>query len=588
MNDLESLAPFFQDLLVIFAVSTVVVIVFHGIRQPALAGFILSGALVGPFGAGWIKNLEDVSRLSEAGVILLLFSLGVEFSLQSIRRMSRAFFGLGVLQCVITTLVVTLLGTVFGFGVQTSFVWGSILSLSSTAVVLKILHQRRETVTPHGQVSIAVLLFQDLWIIPIMALLPLLANIGDGEVFSMERLRSALMNGALMILFVVVGGKYIVPWILRSVARTQIRELFLIFVVLLSSGAAFLTAKLGLSLALGAFIAGVIVSESEYGHEAVADIVPFRDLFLALFFVTAGMFLDFRFFLQNLNLILVVTGAVFLLKFGLTASIASLLGYSSRVAALTGLILAQVGEFSFVLSSEARRYNLITAEHTQILLCTTLLLMALTPLFVNRGPNLAPILARYDLLARLPFVRRSSRVDMSGESKSQFLSNHVVIIGYGHNGQTLAEILKKTGIPLVVVEMNHKLFSLAKSHKRPVIFGDACKPEVIAETQIQTARMVVIAINDSNAVKRIALKVRRAFPEVFILARCHYIQDADNIKDVGVSDIVVGEYEMSLELFTRVLRQFGHPISFIEEQVRELQDAQYKSLRPHLKANHQS
>ncbi len=580
---MEVFTPSLQDLLIIFAVSTVVVALFHFLRQPALAGFLLSGAIVGPYGFGWIHNLEEVNELAELGIVLLLFSLGVEFSLKSIRSMQRAFFGVGFLQCIFTTLMITFLGYGAGFGWTTSFVWGSILSLSSTAVVLKVLHQRRDIATPHGQVSVAVLLFQDLWIIPLMALLPLLNSGQSFELADPENLKVILLKALALILSVFLGAKFVVPTTLRLVARTQIRELFLIVVVLLSTGFAFLTAQLGLSLALGAFIAGVVISESEYGHQAVADIIPFRDLFMAVFFVSIGMLLDFRFFFNHLGLILFVVTAVFILKFGVTATIASILGYPSRLAALVGMILAQIGEFSFVLSNEARRHNLITLDHSQILLSATLVLMALTPLFVRGAPKIAPVLGRFDFFGKLQRKRRQEK-DSTTRPIVPELKNHVVVIGYGHNGQTLAAILKKIGVPFTVIEMNHNLYHLGRRRSMPIEFGDASHFELLERAKIENSRMVVIAINDSHSIKRIATKIRQNFPNLKILARCHYIQEAESLEKIGISDLVIGEYEMSIEILARVLQEFDYPLTTIENEIKDLQSEKYRSMRQNLKS----
>jgi len=516
-------------------------------------------------------------------VILLLFSLGVEFSLKSIRKMSRAFFGLGALQCILTTLLVTLIGKLFGFDWRTTFVWGSIVSISSTAVVLKVLHQRRESLTPHGQTSIAILLFQDLWIIPLMVLLPIIGAESDTTVFSTADFEDFILKASLFIAFVWFGAKILIPKTLKLVAKTRNREAFLMVVIILSAGMAFVSAQLGLSLALGAFIAGVMISESEYGHQAVADIVPFRDIFMALFFVSAGMLLDYRIFTEHLGLIIAVTLGVFILKFTVTSTLASALGFASRLSALVAIILSQIGEFSFLLASEARRYDLITYEHSQIFLAATVLLMALTPVFVSFGPQFAATLGRYDILGKKIAKSIGSSASQLVEATALPLSQHVVIIGYGHNGETLANILTKTAIPFIIVEMNYDLYQKGVKAKMPIRFGDASQVEVLEHTNMESARLVVLAINDSRAIRQIAEQIKRDYPEIYILARCHYIQEAEAIEDLKLSDLIIGEYEMSFELFARVLRQFGYPISSIEEHIHDLQNESYRSLRTGLK-----
>jgi CPA2 family monovalent cation:H+ antiporter-2 len=433
---------------------------------------------------------------------------------------------------------------------------------------------------------VAVLLFQDLWIVPLMILIPLMGGAGEGDYFKVASI--VVGKVCVLIAFIFLGAKYVVPVLLRQIAKTKSRELFLIAITVLSIGAAYFTHKLGLSLALGAFIAGLVISESDYGHQAVADVIPLRDLFVALFFVSVGMLLDFRFVGSHLHIVIAIAAVVMLVKFFTTASLSSLLGFPSRVAAVVAIILAQVGEFSFILAEQARAYNLMTESHYQYFLATTLISMLVAPSLIRFAPRLAPALSAFDFV---PFAKKRLKKYMplpddleenSDVKRANSKMNHVVLIGYGLNGRSLTKVLGGQKIPYSIIEMNHDNILRSKAHGEHIIFGDAAREEILRAAGVLKARMVVIAISDPHWISHIVTSIRSLRSDIHILVRNHYYRGVDELERMGVSDIVVGELEGGVEMLTRVLRYYGVKDDSIEGIIKKEHADKNRDLRKYL------
>jgi monovalent cation:H+ antiporter-2, CPA2 family len=568
--------PILYDLLVIFGVSMVVVSLFHFLKQPPISGFIISGALIGPKALGWVKDPEMTQLLSEIGVVFLLFSLGIEFSFRSVMRLKKAFFLLGGLSSFVTAGLVTVAAIFCGMSLGKSVLMGALASLSSTAVVLKLLQDRRETATVHGNLAIAVLLFQDLLAVPLMLLLPVMAqeelqiSIPGWDLVARVLLRIAMVSGGLF-----VGARYVVPYVLRHLAKTQIRELLLIGVTVLSLGSAWLSHEIGLSMALGAFVAGMLISESEYGTQAISDVIPFRDVFIAVFFVSIGMFLDFSFLRTNGLVILGLSAAILTIKFVAIATIASLLDYESRISALVALMLAQIGEFSFVLALKAHSDKFLSDTEFQYFLSVSIVVLLVTPLMIRWAPQMAPKIAALDFLKK--FRNASPRID--SPPIGELRKDHVVIIGFGLNGQNLARALGANDIPFEVIEINTDTVAHWKQKGLPMVFGDASKREVLVHAGILRAKMVVVAISDSLWVKNVVSGIRAVRPDISILVRCQYLRDVDNLKNSSVTDLVVAEVETASEIFARVLFHYGIPATSITALQSEIEEESYARIR---------
>ncbi|MGV8080526.1 MAG: cation:proton antiporter [Syntrophales bacterium] len=559
-----------SDILIIFGLSVAVIFLFAKIRVPALVGFIFTGMLAGPHGLGLIREIENVEILAEVGIVALLFTIGLEFSLRNLLKIRRSVLLGGSLQVGLTVLAGAGIATVSSFPFGQSLFFGFLLSLSSTAIVLKVLQDRAEMDTPQGGATLGILIFQDLAIVPMILLVPLVGGSGGSE----AGLLAALAKGVAAIVLIAAGAKWIVPYLLHAVARSRSRELFLLAVVLICFSVAWITHEAGLSLALGAFLAGLIISESPYSHEAVGHVLPFRDVFTSFFFVSVGMLLDMSFFLSQPFLILALAAGVVFLKALLAVGTVMVQGLPLRIALLAGLSLGQIGEFSFVLSKVGISYGLMNERTYQIFLAVSVFTMALTP-FVIAG---SPRLARRVLQWPLP-VRFKSGGSLYHGPKETFIGDHLVIIGFGLNGRNIARAARQTGIPFVVLETNPDTVREERSAGLPIHYGDATHVAVLDSAGVRSARTLVVAINDPTATRRIVELARRLNPGLHIIVRTRYLGEMAALHELGADEVIPEEFETSIEIFARVLRKYLIPKPEIDRYVREIRTGGYDMLR---------
>ncbi len=561
---------FLRDLVVLFALAILVVIACYRIKIPPLVGFLITGVLAGPSALQLIRDQHSVEILAEVGVVLLLFSIGLEFSLESLLRLRSVLFLGGGLQVAVTgVLSAAVAGLYFGLPLERAIFLGILIALSSTAIVLKLLADKAEVDSPQGRVALGILIFQDLCVVPIVIVMPLLAGKG-GDTFDVL---SKLGMAALMVVGSVLGGRYAVPWILGQVVRTRSRETFLLVIIILCLGTAWLSSLAGLSLALGAFIAGLIISQSEYSHQALGEIIPFRDTFNSLFLISIGMLLDVRVFGDPASLLLgvaAIVGVKALVSWGVTL----ILGYSFRVAVIVGLCLAQIGEFSFVLAKQGRGEGLVPDDVYQLFLAGAVITMILTPLLKALAPGLAGLAA--------PFVPRRlvkpKAMGLAPDAARQ-VNDHVVIIGYGLNGRNLSQALKRVSIPYIVIEMNPETVAKEQKKGEPILYGDASSPEVLDAAGIRRARVLVIAVSDPSSIRRSTDLARRMHPGLHIIVRTRYLQEMQPLIDLGADEVVPEEFETSLEIFSRTLRKLLVPRDLVDRFVREARVNGYGVLR---------
>jgi K+:H+ antiporter len=564
---------FIRDLVIIFGLSVAVVLVFHRLRLPSIVGFLITGILVGPYGLNLINDLQRVKVFAEVGVVLLLFTIGLEFSLTRLSRIRTFAVSGGALQ-VGLTIAVTAFAGFFFFQVppRTAIFWGFLLALSSTVIVLKILMERGELDAPHGRLAIAILIFQDLVVVPMMMIMPLLGGEALERPFDVvwTLARSVLLIGAILI-----AARWLIPKALSLVVRARSRELFVITVILICAGIAWLAEENGLSLALGAFIAGLVISESDYGHQALSDIMPFRDSFNSLFFVSIGMLLDVRIFSNRLPFILLLTIAVLLLKGAVAGGITLGLGYPLRIAALVGLSLPQVGEFSFVLAQAGRGFGLLTENGYQLFLVISILTMIVAPFLIQLGPRIS---RQTEAIGGVPsWLRRKRPLEL--EPDAPLHRNHVIIAGYGLNGRNLARVLKEVKIPYVILDLHAETVRHGRSHGEPLYYGDATQSEVLRQMQIKDARVLVLAVSDPFAARRAIQVARHASPQIHIVVRTRYVTEVDELLRLGANVVVPEEFETSLEIFDLVLQQYQVPARQIARKKEEVRRAGYAKLR---------
>jgi K+:H+ antiporter len=561
------------NIIIILALSASVIFVFLRLRIPAIVGFILSGILAGPQVLGLIKAQSDVEAVAELGVVLLLFSIGIEFSIKNIMEVGRRIFFGGSIQVIATVALVYGIAMLLKFDSRESILFGILISMSSTAIVLKMLDERAETTSENGNNTLSILIFQDLLVVPLMILIPLL---GEGRLGIQEPAVFFLGKALLLVLFLYASYKYLVPLFLHQIARTRSRELFLISIILLCFGVAWITSLLGLSLALGAFLAGLIISESQYNQEALGRILPLRDIFMSLFFISIGMLLDIPFLLEHIWMFLGLAACIVMMK-TFTGSFATIaLGYPLRSAVLVGLALAQVGEFSFILSRSALEHGILHVNDYQTFLGISLITMVATPFIINGSPHIA------DLAMRIPWQRTLSFGMKSHPlitSDANGMKKHLVIIGYGVVGRNVAHSARLAGIPYVIIDMNPETVRAERKKGEPIHYGDATQEAILKHVRIEESHVVVITIPEIPTSRRITELARRLNPAGYIISRTRFVTEVGPLYDLGADEVVPEEFETSIEIFARALAEYLIPRDDIEQFIEDLRSSGYRMFR---------
>ena len=565
----------FKDVLVIFSLAIGVLLVCQRLNLPTVVGFLLTGILAGPYGFGLISAIEEVEVLAEIGVMLLLFTIGVEFSLKEFMRMKKSVVLGGSLQVILTFLVSFAIATRLDRPFNEAVFMGFFISLSSTAIVLKILQEKVEFDSPHGRMALAVLIFQDIAVVPMMLFTPLLT--GEGANLG-QSLGFLALKGIGVFALVAVSARWIVPGLLYQIARSRSRELFLLSVLVMCFGVAWLTYLAGLSLALGAFLAGLIISESEYGYHALGNIVPFRDVFTSLFFVSIGMLLDLGFLIEQPDQVGLIVAAVITSKTLIATLAVLLLGFPLRTAIIVGLTLCQVGEFSFILAKVGVDYGLLVGDTFQLFLAVAVITMGVTPFIMALAPRLANATLRLPLPDKLKTGFSSKSETVSGHQSHQ-LVDHLIIVGHGLSGRNVATAAKTAKIPYVIIEMNPETVRKEKKAGEPIIYGDATHEAVLKHVGIEGARVMVVVISDPTATRRITAVAKRLNPKIHIIARTRFLAESTPLHDLGANEVIAEEYETSLEIFARVLAKYLVPKTEIDRLTAETRKGGYQMLR---------
>ncbi|MFO7732346.1 MAG: cation:proton antiporter [Candidatus Aminicenantes bacterium] len=560
--------PVLKELVILLAFSVLVIYASHKVKLPPVVGFLLTGVLIGPGGFAIVKNTETIDVLAEIGVIMLLFMIGLEFTLESLKRIQRNFWIGGGLQVILTAAASVLVLVAIGSPFKDAVFYGFLISLSSTAVVLKIFSDRGESAAPQGQVALGILLFQDMAIVPMIALVPVLASV---QAVSTTAVLGRFLLSAAAIAAVFVAARFLMPRVLHLVVRTRIREIFLITSLFVCLGMAWLTSSFGLSLALGAFLAGIIISESVYSHQVVSEILPFKDVFNSLFFISIGMLLDTAVVWESRFVVAALVLSILLLKSAIVILTVRVLGYTSRIAVVSGLALAQIGEFSFVLAGVGRANGLLPGDVFQVFLASSIMTILATPFLIQIGPRLAE---RSDKASRGSPKKEVPEGPADGQREG-----HVIIAGYGLNGRNLAKVLKEAGIGYVILELNPETVRQAAAEGEPIIFGDVSSRTILREAGVRKARVMVFAISDPQTARRGVRAAKDMNRDLFVIVRARYASEVDGLIALGADDVVPEEFETSIEIFTRVMDKFHIPPNIINAQVKVLRSECYGLLR---------
>jgi CPA2 family monovalent cation:H+ antiporter-2 len=531
---------------VILATAVAVVVVFRRIQLPAIAGFIVAGAALGPAGFGWVNDAEEIRHLAEIGVVLLLFTVGLEFPLGELRRLGRVLTVGGGVQVGLTTAATAGIATAWGAGPSKALFLGFLIALSSTAIVLKGLTERGEVDAPHGRLIVGMLLFQDLCVVPMILLVPALAGQGDGA----ASIAGVLATAVVVVAATLTLARWVVPRALHFVAASRGRDLFVLAVVLVGAAITWMASAAGFSLALGAFLAGMVLADSEYGHQALSDSLALRDLFTSLFFVSIGMLLDFRTGIDHPGLIAGAVAVVVLGKAALAAFAGLVLRFPVRVALLAGFGVAQVGEFSFVLGRQGADLGLLTAGELRVFFAASVVTMFIAPLALRFGPGLAAGASRLGRFGRLDSATAGAIAVPEGQAGPQ-----VVILGFGVGGELLAEELREGAVPFAALDLNAERVRQARREGTPLYYGDVTSREILERAGVATAAQVVVVLNDSRATLHAVRAAREVGPKAVIIARARYVGETHALLAAGADEVVAQELEASFTIIERVTRE---------------------------------
>jgi CPA2 family monovalent cation:H+ antiporter-2 len=559
-----------EEITVIATVSVIVTLILGRLKLPVVAGLVLSGALVGPKALSLAHDPEAIEVIAEVGVIFLLFTIGLEFSLSRLKNIFRQVALGGLLQVGVTTLVTSLVCLSMNLSIPEAIVYGFVFALSSTALVLRTLGERGELDAPHGRFIVGTLIFQDLCIVPMVLIVPLLIN-GLDKPETWQAIMLALVKAALVVVLLFAISRKVIPLLFRWVNASRSNEVFILTVLCLCIGTAYLTSLTGLSLALGAFLAGMIVADTDFRHRAMGDILPLRDVFVSFFFVSLGMFFDFQLLAEK-----PVEVGLLLLAFiggkGLIAILAaSFMRFPPRAAWLAGVGLAQFGEFGFIILQLAIQEGVVIENEIGTLLNAGILSMFLTPLLVYKAPHFTAGERALDPLAKLLRARSAEEL----EDRTVGHSDHVVVIGYGLAGRLLTNSLSRLKIEAVALEMNSDNVELGRKLGDPVYYADATSEEALGHAHVESCRAIVIMINDNQAIERVISTIARMKVEAPVFVRTQYMRGSEKLQNELPVNIVASEVEGGLEILSLVLNQLQIPRNLI---IREVDQAREETM----------
>lgn len=563
--------PILQDIIIIFALSIAAIFACYRLNFPTIVGFLATGVVCGPHGLGLIQGIPEVNSLASIGIALLLFIVGMEFSIKNLLEYKHFFWLGGTLQIALTAGVGFAVATLLGRPAGESLFLGFLLAMSSTAITIGALDKRSETDTPFGRITMGILIFQDLLAVPIMLSIPLLA--GKADAMNSDFLW-LLFKGILLLAVVCFGALKVVPKLLYHAAKTRSKELFLLTVLTVCFGVALLSSSVGLTLSIGAFLAGLVISESEYTAEAASTLQPLQMIFTSFFFVSIGMLLDVSFLVQHPILIVSLAAAIMLMKAILATGTIMIMKMPLRASLLAGLALSQIGEFSFVLARAGMESGIGSDFHHQLFFAVSFLTMAITPSLIGWGPQIA------SFIAKLPISQKwKLGLAYEGHKPKVALEDHLIVIGYGLSGRNTVRSAKAAKIPYTIIDMNPDTVRLERALGEPIHFGDATHEAILRHSNIMGARIVAVVVNDHSAAYRIVEKAKKLNPQVTVIVRTRYLKDTQQMYNLGADIVVPDEFGTSIEIFSRVLQIYKTPAEMIEKLVEEVRTEGYDMLR---------
>ena len=564
--------PVLTDILIIFGLSTLVNFLFTKVKIPTIIGYLLTGVIAGPHLLALLDSPDKIELMAEIGVVLLMFTIGLEFSVNHLLKIRKIVFLGGFMQVLLTVALTMLLLRLTKMSWAASLFSGFLVALSSTAVVLKLLQERSEITSNYGRTVLGILIFQDIVLIPLLLFTPMLGgqSVSDGG----NQLLLLLGKTTVLIGLVFIGNRWLMPWFLRLIAFTKNQELFMMSIFVICLSVALLTASLGISLAFGAFLAGLMISESEYSHNAFGQLIPFKDTFTSFFFVSIGMLLDLHFLVAHLSEVVVIIALVLLVKMIIAGGTAFILGHTFKGTVMVGLALSQVGEFSFILAQSGLKYQLLSTYYYQLFLAVAVISISVTPFLILLSGPLANLLMKLPLPEKLVAGMFPLQQIAIPE-----LKHHVVFIGKDSRSQNLSVMARHSQLPYISIVFDPGMVKKMQERGEMVIYGDATIPATLAKAYVSKADMVVVSVGNMIVAMSVIDQLRAQNPQVFILVRTKYVHDVEDLYRVGADQVIPEEFETAIDLFERILQHRMMPQREINRMVNQIRSDHYGIFR---------
>ncbi len=556
-----------QNMSIILITAVLVLLIFNKLKLPTMIGLFITGIVLGHV----VNDTSMISTLSELGVIFLLFIIGLEFSVEKFSAIKRYALIGGILQVAITTILITLLGFALKLPWTSALFLGFLVAFSSTAIVMKIMQQRHITHSVQGRVTLGILIFQDIAVIIVILLTPILG----GESVELHLLPQLAVKAVGLGLIIFAGAKWFIPLALRDAARTKNRDLFLLLTLFICMGTTFATSLIGIGPELGAFIAGLLISRTEYSHQTLGYIQPFQDVFMSLFFISIGLMVNLHLFLANIGIIVMLTVIIVIINFSATFVTGMALKLPTKVSVSIAILLSQIGEFSFVLAKEGMAYGLMTSQFFSVFLGVSILTMSLTPFLEKATPQIVKVFARFpyfqvdDELKALP-----EELEEKGD-----VEDHVILVGLGRNGKHIAKACRQFHIPIRIVDMNPTIVENQQALGLPIIYGRASNESVLKELNITSAQCIVISASTYEETMKTIDAARRLNPDIHIIVRTRYLKSIDDVIEAGADEIIPKEFETSIMMFTRIMDYYNKDVDEITDAVNDLRSNNYDAFR---------
>lgn len=552
---------------VILITAVIILLIFNKLKLPSMIGLFITGIILGEL----IHSTDIITEIAELGVIFLLFIIGLEFSIEKFSAIKKYAVLGGLLQVIITTALVTVLSFILNIPWNESLFLGFLVCFSSTAIVMKLIQKLHLTHTIQGRVTLGILIFQDIAVIVVLLLTPILG----GKNIDISTLPSTVMQLVILAVILIAGATWIVPKALHEAAHTKNRDLYMLLVLFICLGTTFATSYLGISPELGAFIAGLIISNTEYSHQTLGYIQPFQDVFMSLFLISIGLMINVEYFIYNIVLIIILAAIVLLIKFIATFITGYVLKLPVRTIISISILLSQIGEFSFVLAGEGVKYGLLDSKMFTTFLAVSIITMSATPFLQKTTPKII------ELFKKIPHFQVDEELKTIDheEHYDEELEDHVIIVGFGVNGKNMARACAHYDIPYIIVDMNPLIVEKEKSLGIPIIYGDASSENILKELKITSAKCIIIATNTYESTYKTVDSARRLNPEVHIIVRTRYVRNVDELYELGADEVIPEEFETSIIMFSRVMDYYNKDVDEIIDTIDTLRSDNYNTFR---------